>query len=1169
MTRTKNAPSFDLTLFTNHGGVLTKTLYEEHGKIKSEAPKMYAGIASRVRTTLDALPDLIASMGHDQCFATGVIDGDVERAEILTASEFERRGYQYPVTKDATGVYSTRSKQSMVQRGPSLIMFDHDHDPSCDERIQTPEEFLKLLDKAVPELNLLNTSYVRTYSTSTSLYDKETGKCIVPPNGFHIYMVVKEGADVPRFAEVLNQRCWLAGLGHIKVSSNGSRLPRTVFDTAVFQPERLCFEAGAFISDKERFYQQLPRPEYVEGKTTFINTKLLKTLNPEEQNQFRLVQTQIRNSAEVMAKVEEVRETNVQRLVNSTHYSDTPMTRKEAERVVLARERKILHPRDILEFADGRKTTLIEAYLRADEFDQCAVIDPLRPDKGFGRAIFYANRSERGNILNPMIHSFIEGGRVYSLRESLDEFMSPAVVTDCGLEKFDKKALVVDQRYFPKLELKDGINCIKGEKGTGKTEAISAASMETEGRVLAISHLITLDSSICRRFDLTSYNKVERSAIHMLRSQKRLGICYNSLYKLAGQKYDLVIMDEFTQVLRHMKSTTVDKPVACLHTLRQILKDAKKVVVMDADLTSEHIDEAFNPEHGIFAQGTPVHVVVNQYKPAAEQEREVVLYKHEDDKPAEAQFLERLYDEGTKRGVFYASNSKGDVLRKAALMIKKLGGDPHIESEHFITEVAGRRVITITGNNSQLPEVDEFIKDINGNLRPDDLLFSSPSIGTGVSIDAVDNKPVFDVTFGYFTKQAQNLPTDCCQHLSRVRECQNFHIMYKDNARRDPESAAEIVATEVLGKKHTVDNHLRVQVMAEYDEATKSIKTSDHGWTSWYGFLKSHENKQRNNFGKALEAKLLEEGYKVSNVFDGTLLGFQLQELIGTLDKDLKAIEKEKLESTPLITDDEYAELSELFTVNAEERRKLFKKRLANTFGFLEDDGDLNALVTESTGSITARRKALILGGQADHLLLLDIVNRLDIDRYDHDKTALYDYQKLLRGFLAIFGVTFENDIPNYDDREIGALQKHLAFEFLMENERDFKVLHGIKIGHPKTDKEKNALVGRVLQSLGFKYSKKKARVGGVSTWVYFLCNNRIQRCINDILRAQRYSKSTIFAGLEELPGILKGYWFQYRAGTPDKSPFWPYLRRLPDLELARVHRILEQQYLELLTQAA
>ena len=73
-------------------------------------------------------------------------------------------------------------------------------------------------------------------STSAGLRNEETGETFAGSGGQHVYLFVRDGADIPRFLRDLQKRAWLAGLGWIMVSARGSLLIRSIVDVTVGQP---------------------------------------------------------------------------------------------------------------------------------------------------------------------------------------------------------------------------------------------------------------------------------------------------------------------------------------------------------------------------------------------------------------------------------------------------------------------------------------------------------------------------------------------------------------------------------------------------------------------------------------------------------------------------------------------------------------------------------------------------------------------------------------------------------------------------------------------------------------------------------------------------------------------------------------------------------------------
>jgi hypothetical protein len=71
-----------------------------------------------------------------------------------------------------------------------------------------------------------------------------TGDTYPSSGGFHLYIPILDGTDIPRFMTTLQERCWLAGLADYWVAKQGKFLEYSLIDTAVAGPERPIFEAN-------------------------------------------------------------------------------------------------------------------------------------------------------------------------------------------------------------------------------------------------------------------------------------------------------------------------------------------------------------------------------------------------------------------------------------------------------------------------------------------------------------------------------------------------------------------------------------------------------------------------------------------------------------------------------------------------------------------------------------------------------------------------------------------------------------------------------------------------------------------------------------------------------------------------------------------------------------
>ena len=82
----------------------------------------------------------------------------------------------------------------------------------------------------------------------------------------HIYVAVKDSADIERFLKTLHDRCWLAGFGWLMVGAGGQLLERSIVDRMVGAPERLVFEGAPVLVPPLAQDEASRRPQIVDGE---------------------------------------------------------------------------------------------------------------------------------------------------------------------------------------------------------------------------------------------------------------------------------------------------------------------------------------------------------------------------------------------------------------------------------------------------------------------------------------------------------------------------------------------------------------------------------------------------------------------------------------------------------------------------------------------------------------------------------------------------------------------------------------------------------------------------------------------------------------------------------------------------------------------------------------
>jgi hypothetical protein len=67
-------------------------------------------------------------------------------------------------------------------------------------------------------------------------------------SGFHVNVLVKDGADIERFLRTLHERCWLHGFGWKMLGTAGQLLDRSIVDQTVCAAGRLVFEGAPWLT---------------------------------------------------------------------------------------------------------------------------------------------------------------------------------------------------------------------------------------------------------------------------------------------------------------------------------------------------------------------------------------------------------------------------------------------------------------------------------------------------------------------------------------------------------------------------------------------------------------------------------------------------------------------------------------------------------------------------------------------------------------------------------------------------------------------------------------------------------------------------------------------------------------------------------------------------------
>jgi hypothetical protein len=237
----------EVTTLTKHGGPLTKRIYlNATGRLISDGSCCYmsSGTAQRTRlASMQALADHIAGLGSDQAIALGRLRADLpDTVEITTKPRLNGSTAHRVIAR-------TREYIDYAAGEPAVMLVDVDTKgmpAEVRDRVKAQLGVTGALASVVPEFG--HCGCVVRRSTTTGLSNATTGEQYPGSEGLHIYVLVRDGADIERALRTWHDWCWLSGFGWSIVGAGGAVLERSLIDYTVFAPERLCFE-GAPVLD--------------------------------------------------------------------------------------------------------------------------------------------------------------------------------------------------------------------------------------------------------------------------------------------------------------------------------------------------------------------------------------------------------------------------------------------------------------------------------------------------------------------------------------------------------------------------------------------------------------------------------------------------------------------------------------------------------------------------------------------------------------------------------------------------------------------------------------------------------------------------------------------------------------------------------------------------------
>ncbi len=239
----------EVTALASTSGPLTKriSLSDDGGLISDgSACVMSRGLASRVRLeSVSAFATMIGNLKSNEAVALGALRSELpDKVEIMTAKRLSELNGSAP--PDA--ISRTAGHIGYAPHTPALALLDYDTKampPAVADRLAAHGGFWQALVAVAPAL--ADAARVVRRSTSSGILRSDTGQPMRGSDGLHVFVHVRDGADIERFLKTLHDRCWLHGLGWMMVGAGGQFLDRSIVDRMVFAAERIVFEGAPIL----------------------------------------------------------------------------------------------------------------------------------------------------------------------------------------------------------------------------------------------------------------------------------------------------------------------------------------------------------------------------------------------------------------------------------------------------------------------------------------------------------------------------------------------------------------------------------------------------------------------------------------------------------------------------------------------------------------------------------------------------------------------------------------------------------------------------------------------------------------------------------------------------------------------------------------------------------
>lgn len=347
-----------------------------------------------------------------------------------------------------------------------------------------------------------------------------------------------------------------------------------------------------------------------------------------------------------------------------------------------------------------------------------------------------------------------------------------------------------------------GLVGIQAGMGKGKTYRIKAwlKSLDKNRQVIFVYSRIALGKSQVKKLsqsgcqikwiDDTDMGAFKKGQV------KKIGLCYDSLHKLADAKLDdnlIVVIDEAESGLTHLlTSSTLSKARGLtLAVFKKLLNTADRegaVLLADATLRKPTIDYVKQ-----FLPFSPVKLCVNTAKPT---KRQVELSMGKN-----GCFLTDLHNAFIKDVKVYFTTDSRSLGQGIHLNFQKTFGI-NKDDNRFVR--LDRDTAKTEKGSEVISDMDGFISDHESEIQ---VMGSTPTLANGISQEL----DFFDMIYGHFCGTVT--PIEAIQQMARCRHNSRWKVFCKSNQR-----LTNLTTIADVKKSFKVQQDLLNEMHGEYRE---------------------------------------------------------------------------------------------------------------------------------------------------------------------------------------------------------------------------------------------------------------------------------------------------------------------------------------------------------------